>query len=354
MYNGYDAKILEQELCRDSQGRRPCTVAWLKLFAAYLLTICLTACGAGRVYRAQPQDMVWYREDTLGWEVSEALEDCMSLGSDPKDISSCMLAKGYLPIPRTESELLEVKRLQKEGFNEEEIAAYLDWDKKRVTSYMDRGYELPRTNSLGRQSVEILTKVGRPAVENLIAELKGEDPIARRHAVRSLGEIRDPRSVGPLIVALNDADLLIQRHAVEALGKIKDPRAVEPLMAILDDENGPSHVRMAAADALGRFREPIAVQSLIFALYDENWNVRSRAAKALGTIKDPRAVEPLIRALEDEDATVRGYAAEALGKLKNVCAVEPLGAALKDTNREVRKRAAQALKKITGRDYGER
>ena len=297
--------------------------------------------------------MAWYQQDTPDSVVRSDLEACRSVADDPTSIGHCMQARGYLLLPRTETELLRVRSLQDEGFDEEEIAASLHWNKKKVVHYTDEDYELSHTDSLARQPVEILTSIGKPAVKPLIAALKDNHPLVRRHAAEALGEIKDPRAVEPLVAALKDTDSLIRRHAVEALGKIRDLRAIKPLIAVLNEDRQP-HVRMSAAKALGWIEEPGAVKALVSALKDEHWNVRSRAAKALARIKDPRAVEPLVSALKDENATVRNYAADALGEIKDPRAVEPLVAALKDKNSNVRKRAARALTKITGKEFGGR
>jgi hypothetical protein len=326
----------------------------LKFFGIGLLTICLMGCGLKRVLsRLRGPDMAWYQQDVLDSAVRSDLEACRIVAVDPRGIGHCMQAKGYLLIPRTETELLKVRSLQREGVSAGEIAARLNLNRNKVLRYMDEEYELSHTDSLAQQPVDILTSIGRPAVKPLIAALKGDHPLVRRHAAQALGEIKDPRAVEPLIAALRDKDPLIRRHAVEALGKMRDLRAIRPLIAVLNDD-GESYVRMSAAEALGGVEAPGAAEALISALEDKHWNVRSRAAKALGRIKDRRAVEPLVSALKDEDATVRGYAADALGEIKDARAVEPLGAAIKDPNKDVGKRAARALTKITGKDFGGR
>jgi hypothetical protein len=331
----------------------PCMGARLKLFAIGVLTICLMACNVKRVwYRLRLQEMAWYQQDTPDSVVRSDLEACRSIADDARSASHCMEAKGYLLIPRTERELLKVKSLQDEGFNEEKIAVSLQWNKKKVRRFMDEDYELSYNDSLGKQPVDVLISIGKPAVKPLIGALKDDLPLVRRHAAEALGEIKDPRAVEPLIAVLKDSDSLIRRHAVEALGKIGDPRAIKPLIAVLKTERE-SYVRMSAAEALGRIEEPSVVEPLVSALKDKHWNVRSCSAKALGRIKDPRAVAPLISALKDEDATVRGYAADALGEIKDARAVAPLVATLKDKDKYVRERAAQALKNITGREFKE-
>jgi len=331
-----------------SSGRE---LTWLKLFAIGLLTISLMACNVKRVWhRIWPQEMAWYQQDTPDSVLKSDLEECRSLADDRTSIGHCMQAKGYLLIPRAETELLSVRSLQDKGFDEEEIAEDLHWNKKKVMRYTDKEYKLSYIDSLGSQPVDILTSIGEPAVKPLIAALKDNYPHVRRHAAEALGEIKDPRAVEPLIAALEDPDSLIRRHAVKALGKIGDLRAITPLIGVLN-EDPESHVRTSAAEVLGWFEEPSVILPLIGALNDENWNVRSTSAKALGRIKDRRAVEPLVSVLQDEDATVRGYAADALGKIKDARAVDSLVAALKDKNMDVRKRAARALTNITGQGF---
>jgi len=292
--------------------------------------------------------MVWFQKGVPDRETKSDLEACRYDSSDEKTLGSCMQAKGYLLLPRTEVELLKVKALQNKGVEEQLIASQLGLKQEKVSQYTDEDFRLGYVGSLGRQPVDVLASLGRPAVPQLIDELKSPDPLARRQAAEALGEIQDSRAVEPLIVLLKDKDALIQRHAVKALGNIKDLRAVDPLIGILNDKKAQAHVKMTAAEALGRIGEKRAVEPLISTLKDTDWTVRSRAAIALGTIRDPRAVVPLISALKDNDASVRGHVVDALGAIKDPRAVEPLRSALEDSDRVVRKRAQRALTAIAG------
>lgn len=111
----------------------------------------------------------------------------------------------------------------------------------------------------------------------------------RYFAIQALGEIGDPRAVGPLsnLLKSGDTNLTDLRQAIEALGEIGDVEAVDPLIQVLvgDDRKG----------------DPDFLQS--------------KAAKALGKIRDKRAVDPLIHALEDGSCHVREVAAEALAEI---------------------------------------
>ena len=316
-----------------------------KLIFFALLIFCLTACAPKRA---------WYQEDIQNSVMKSDLEECRSGMGDEEELALCMRSKGYLQIPQPQAELLAVRSLQEEGLSADEIAERLQWSKNKVLRYLDEDYQLPATASLGRQPVEITTKIGKPAVNPLIADLKDKEPLVRSQAVQALGVIGDPRAVEPLIVVLNDKDPLIQRQTIKALGRIKDQRAVGPLIAVLIDSDRKPHVRMSAAEFLGIIGDDSAVDSLIAALDDSHWEVRAHAAEALGRIKDPRAVEPLIETLKDQDATVRGNAVDGLAKIRDPRAIEPLAATLTDKSRTVRKKAAQALTAIAGEGTSER
>lgn len=138
--------------------------------------------------------------------------------------------------------------------------------------------------------------------------------------------------------------------ALFVLKRIGKP-AVEPLIASLNEEN--ANIRASSAMALGLIADTRATNPLIAALSDKESLVRGCVAQALGNVADLHALEPLINALEDNDEEVRQVAASALGELRNQRAVNPLIMALKDRSHYVRASAAKALKKITGKDFGQ-
>ena len=321
----------------------------LRIIVLALFSLSLLACAT-----ATKPKQVWYQQDTLDSTMRTDLAACQSDTIDQKMNAHCMQMRGYLLISQPQAELLIVRSLQEEGLNDDEIAAQLQWSEKKVQRYLDEDYELPRTVSLGQQPIEISTRIGKPAVKPLIADLKDNDPLVRSNAVQALGVIKDPRAVEPLVAVLNDKDPLIQRQAVKALGRINDLRALEPLIGVLENREKKPHVRMSAAEALGMMGDSRAVEPLVAALNDQYWDVRGHAAEALGRIRDPSAVEPLIAALKDQDATVRGNAVDGLAKINDPRAIEALSAALTDKSKTVRKKAARALTVIAGEDFGER
>ena len=78
-------------------------------------------------------------------------------------------------------------------------------------------------------AAKTLVKIGKPAVEPLIAVLKDKNELfARQTAAKALGKIGDSRAVEPLVAILKDIkdkgkyslDLFVQAEAAEALKKI--------------------------------------------------------------------------------------------------------------------------------------
>jgi HEAT repeat protein len=184
-------------------------------------------------------------------------------------------------------------------------------------------------------------------VNGSIEALKSPDAAVRYQAAITLGKLKDPRAIQPLIVALKDADFSVRLQAAGALGKLGEP-AIIPLSAVFNDPD--VNARRSAAYALGEIKGPRAVDPLVAALKDANRLVRRDAAEALGKIRDIRAIGPLISGIADDESTFefwefRRSATDALVSIGEP-AVEPLIAALNDGPLQLRRYAAMALGEI--------
>lgn len=232
-------------------------------------------------------------------------------------------------------------------------------------------------------------------VKGLIKALdKGKGDI-RKRAAETLGTLKKPEAVEPLILLLAEDDEDLKIKSIDALGKIEDGRAVTSLIETLKDENlkiretatialkkiglhsmtpgqrafyflaveewyellklgeasvdtlitamkeGDTEVRENAAKTLESLGT-IAVPHFIGALQDAKWYVRERAAEGLGTLEDRRAIQPLIKLLEDENFRVQQKTCWALGKMGDE-AVLPLLAILNNRGAKIRAEAANAL-----------
>ena len=82
---------------------------------------------------------------------------------------------------------------------------------------------------------------------------------------------------------------------------------------MLSEDNETS--RWKAAESLGRMRDPEAVDPLIDTLWDDDSRVRLKAAWALGQIGDIRAIPPLRRLYRMENESVREIITEVIEEI---------------------------------------
>jgi HEAT repeat protein len=240
------------------------------------------------------------------------------------------------------------------------IAAVVD-DKTHFADSTDRNLYLHSAahealmNIVGRD-------IGEPSAGPLlVAYLKDESWNTRDRAAWMLGEIRDVRAVEALVICLNDEQHNVRSSAKDALVKIGKP-AVDPLVACLKAGNsfyaaealveigspavealvmclndGQDRVRSSAKDALVEIGKP-AVDPLVACLKAEN---SFDAAVALVEIGGP-AADVLVPCLKDSNSgvrelitkavmtclqgpdNVRQSAGWALVKIKDTCGMAPL------------------------------
>lgn len=193
------------------------------------------------------------------------------------------------------------------------------------------------------KKIQALSKIGRPAAEPLISQLKVEKRAGCRECiVKALGEIEAPNVIQPLIETLQDDYFGVRREAAVALGNLGDPRAVEALIPLLQDE-GDFSVREEAAVALGKLKDSRSIRPLIQAFKDDDYRVRYAAVNALSRM-GKQAMEPLMAAFTDINLMIRANAIKALGMLEDPRSIDFLITALNDTTDRIRLNVLDALK----------
>ena len=172
-------------------------------------------------------------------------------------------------------------------------------------------------------------------IEDIRVHLESLGDLELEAFVARLGELKDKRSVGPLIAKLESQDHSLRRDQgfiPKALGQIGDLRAIDALINALELCWGASE----AATALGKLKDLRAVEPLIKALntywHDQEDPLPGYAAWALGALGDKRATEPLIKVLNDNHVFYSSAAADALGELKDLSALEPLIKVMNSSN----------------------
>lgn len=155
--------------------------------------------------------------------------------------------------------------------------------------------------------VELLRRLGPPAVERLIAAV-ADHP----YATEVLGHVGGDEAFQGLVAALGYPPSRLQ--AAWALRRLKDPRAAAPLVTALEETSIDGLFGSAVVEALAELGSA-ALEPLTSALEHDSKSVRRSAAEALGTLGDDRAITSLVPRLEDDSWCVRRSAAKALLRL---------------------------------------
>ncbi len=203
-------------------------------------------------------------------------------------------------------------------------------------------------------ALEIIRRIGPPAIPMLVDLLRKEKAIVRRSAVDALIDLApDTEGIQPALrQALRDKDSWVARDAARALGALGQragPSVSALIKALLHEE---PHVRIYAAEALASIGPEAAkaTKDLARAVGDPIPGVRWAACEALASIGPAAhlAVPQLVKALRDDFLYVRICAAGALGSIgpKTRMAQEALRDAAADPT--LRNEAEWALNRIAG------
>jgi HEAT repeat protein len=221
---------------------------------------------------------------------------------------------------------------------------------------------------------------GNEAIPNILPFLDHENPMIRRLAIETLGEITDPRSIDYLLAELDDADVASQQAAVnsisalvaaypemkaDVLAKIRRllqspsiPVKLNALSVFVNVQGEGYHdelllaskdsdpvIRQKAISLMGKFSEERFADQLVLSLADEATGVRLAAINAIVRLRPEKGVEPLISSLEDGDVWIRTAAAQALGEYRHAGGLQPLMHHLEHDLPPVRIAAIEALGK---------
>jgi HEAT repeat protein len=157
-------------------------------------------------------------------------------------------------------------------------------------------------------------------LDDSLKRLRSDDVEERMSALRTLGELNEPKATESLVAATNDPDKRVRIKAIDTLGLVRAKEAT-----------------------------PLLVQQLF--MRDTDLDTKRRILACLGKIGDPRATQPVLDFLaRDVDPAARGVAIFALGDIGDASSVAPLQAIANDGNDErLRGLAREALRKIRER-----
>ncbi len=219
--------------------------------------------------------------------------------------------------------------------------------------------------------------------DQIMADLKAEDPNLLRAACRLAVELEIKEAVGDLVRLLGDKYWQVRVEAAEALGRLgQGVSAVEQALmkaleanesnlrrrilsaASLDQgqtpapaetagapkKSQPPAVQRAAAVALNRLRPDIAEKVLLETLNGANPALMQAAMSGLVSLESKAGVDRMIELLGHTDPKTRKTAAISLGKLQVRRALPRLIELLEDPQAEVRRQAVIALNHLKARE----
>ena len=159
---------------------------------------------------------------------------------------------------------------------------------------------------------ESLGKLGDPlAIDRLVPLLRDPDQIVRAVVARSLHRLgwrpsNDTQKIHQ-ILALGNLQMLL------TIGS----EAVEPLLELM--RYGPPNKQLAAVKTLGQIKDPRLTRSMLEALQKDSPAVRIAALDNLERIADPMTYPDVVKLLKDSNAGVRTTAVLAVVLLGERC-----------------------------------
>lgn len=171
---------------------------------------------------------------------------------------------------------------------------------------------------------------------------EGGDLEERVFAVRTLGHMRDPASLGVLLAATADPSAKARKHAAAALRRLGDPAALPRLreLVVANQERGLLKVALVG---LGEMGGPEDIPRVRRFLGHAEPSVRITAAGVLAMLGVEDGLPLLLAAMDSDDPVVRKNATFALGYSGSPQAREQLEAILNDPAAPWRSQAAMAL-----------
>jgi len=151
-----------------------------------------------------------------------------------------------------------------------------------------------------------------------VRKLKGDDPEERLEAIRTLGQIDDPKAIEALVTAASDPDMRVRIKAIDTLGHMQAKDATPLLVQQLFMRDTDLGTKQRILASLGRIGDVRATGPIVdFLARNVDPSVRGNAIFALGDIRDPAAL-PSLEALarDGEDPMLRSLAAEAARKIR--------------------------------------
>lgn len=172
---------------------------------------------------------------------------------------------------------------------------------------------------------------GKESVKFLLGYAQQKDNELLANALASLGTLKEPEALDPVISRLKSDDLRVKRAATGALvriGETLDPAKRNPMLQYFSEQlfDADAEVRLKALEGLLLVKDARVVATMAPLVQDPVLDVRKATLLAMAATGDASAVEGIASGLDDEHADIRKTALEAFRRLKRKEAVPLLTA----------------------------
>lgn len=189
--------------------------------------------------------------------------------------------------------------------------------------------------------MNIIRKIGRPAVPHLIDALGDSDGLIVSRVCGSLGDLKDSSAVEPLIGVKDHSRWQVREQAIGALGDIRDAQGSEAVVAALVDSIG--EVRKSACVSAGKIDIETAIPQLVSRLGDDFYGARMSAKEALLKMDTATVISAIADSMLSENKFVGLISCQILGEYKTETALELLYHTFMNGGAALRTPAAEAL-----------
>jgi HEAT repeat protein len=189
--------------------------------------------------------------------------------------------------------------------------------------------------------LEILKKIGKPTVPDLIKALKRPNGLIVERVCNSLAEIADSSAVPGLIGVTKHSRWQVREQATGALGKCRDRRANEVVHTALTDTIG--QVRKSAAVAAGELKLNQSIPALVHLLADDFYGARMCALETLVSLDSTNVIVVIADSMFSSNAQIGDRVCAVLGRLHTARARDLLMMQTKSEDPNRRAHAGVAL-----------
>ena len=200
-----------------------------------------------------------------------------------------------------------------------------------------------------RMAVEVLGRFcDQDSLQGIEAVVHDPHWSVRISALKALEKIAGPREIQIIMDALNDNDYLVRKHAIITLGNLRDVKTISEIVKQLADDE----MKEFACEAILNFGRSALPYLHRVMKKDSSVEIRERVIDLIGKIGESSSVVPLMELLEDTNPNIRLATIDSLAFCFDSVPLKKLiHTKNHDSSDEVKNRADLALKTFLLENY---